>query len=69
MTYGARPDNVTIHEGRYVPPITRDDHEIVMASTLDDAIMFFVVLPKAKMQQAHARPAPTEPLDEDNETT
>jgi hypothetical protein len=43
--------------------ITRrhDGYEIVLSSAFDDAITFFVTLPKARMSQAKSSAAPTEP--------
>lgn len=70
MSYEARTDSVVeeIRKGRdrYVPFVTdTEDREIVFASTLDEAVMFFVTLPRRRLQEEHARPAPSEPFDEE----
>jgi hypothetical protein len=69
MSFESRSDtSVEIRNSfeRRVPFVANDeDREIVFASTLDDSLMFFVTLPRKNLRATHARPAPTEPLDDE----
>ena len=69
MSYESRLDSGIeeirkAHDRRIPFTADNEDREIVFASTLDDSLMFFVTLPRRRLQEAHARPAPSEPLDD-----
>ena len=69
MGYRSKHPDSDVGETKRVPGRSAEervaDYEMAIPSTMDEALTFFVVLPKRKIEQQTPHDTPAEPQDEE----